>query len=503
MRGTLSAVAFSIFLSVPALSQVTLGDLPKPRAWLGAVVADASLYASELGLSVSKGALVLAVYAESPADQAGVRSGDIIIRLGRETTPTRETFDGALSKAKVEVPIHLQVVRETHHLDLEATPQGAPSFARFVQPGASRSPRTWTVALDGTGEFRSPDAAMVQCRYGDTILLKPGRYPRILLFRDGIRIASEPGAATVAGLDGRAGPRDILLEGLVVDAGPERSAITLTKAENVTLRNLRLTGSLWGLFARDSSVKLQTSRIEKNGGGVYAQRSKLSLEGSLLVDNLPQGRTEERGATAVVRLDGGEGFLDRDTLANAHRPASAAFYGIELRDKAVLKLTRSIVAGHRAWLNVLASDTPQELRRLAGRVVAAAKYARHPDASDLPEADKARFLEYAHMNEAQYKQVYGKSLVDGPTRQALEELIQQWAAKAAELRDAADKRERCAAGMTLEGNLFFDVERPPLKGLDKSNRELDPQFADPLAGEWRLSPTSPAVKDGWTMVGAP
>ena len=50
----------------------------------------------------------------------------------------------------------------------------------FAQPVelTSLTPRTITVALDGTGDFTSIQAAVDAAKQGDTVVLAPGSYPQ-------------------------------------------------------------------------------------------------------------------------------------------------------------------------------------------------------------------------------------------------------------------------------------------------------------------------------------
>ena len=497
----LKAAVFSLLLPALSFAQVELGRKPKGRPWLGLLAADAVTVGKELGYS-GEGALVLAVREGSPAAQAGVEAGDVIVELAGQGVPNREMLEGTLAYLEPEAQVRLKLKRAGRTLTVEAALSGSAGTGPYLQPETGRAPRVWTVAPDGTGDFRTLTAALVRARYGDTITLKAGRYPGAVLFRDGIRIGGDAASVTIEGLDGRAGPRDLVLEGLTVEAGGEKSAVDLVRASNVTLEHVRLSRSLWGLSADDSSVAVRGSVLEKNGGGLAARRSTVDVRSSWIVDNLPSGGAESRGAAAGVLVDSSSVSLFRTTIANSRRP-SGDYYGIALENGSRLLMERCLVSGHRAWLNVLPSEDPGDLRKLADRVDAAAEYARHPDAAVLSASDKQRFLAFAAMSERELLQLYAHSLREETARAELEALIGRWEEKAVEMRRAADLRESRALQVRIEDSVFFDNDKPPLKGLPKSDRSLDPLFMNGALGDFRLSPESPLWRGGDAAAGAP
>lgn len=82
------------------------------RPWLG-------LYAAEINpeivayfqLSQQQGVVVLDVYRASPAEEAGVRAGDVITRVGSKRITTLAEFSTAVSAAKVGAKIRLGLNR--------------------------------------------------------------------------------------------------------------------------------------------------------------------------------------------------------------------------------------------------------------------------------------------------------------------------------------------------------------------------------------------------------
>jgi serine protease DegQ len=67
--------------------------------------------AQKLGVGRSSGVLVLQVVKPSPAADAGIEPGDVIIALNGQQTPTAEKFIAVLSAAQPRDRIELTVVR--------------------------------------------------------------------------------------------------------------------------------------------------------------------------------------------------------------------------------------------------------------------------------------------------------------------------------------------------------------------------------------------------------
>jgi putative serine protease PepD len=77
--------------------------------------------AQSFSLPVTSGALVQQVTAGSPAATAGIRVGDIIVRIDQTTIATSEDVFTAVRSAAVGQKIAVQVVRGSQHLTLSVT----------------------------------------------------------------------------------------------------------------------------------------------------------------------------------------------------------------------------------------------------------------------------------------------------------------------------------------------------------------------------------------------
>jgi S1-C subfamily serine protease len=62
----------------------------------------------------------------SPAAEAGLRRGDLIVRLGDQPIPARDQLTVAERRAKIGVPVPVTVVRRGRELVLQITPADEP-----------------------------------------------------------------------------------------------------------------------------------------------------------------------------------------------------------------------------------------------------------------------------------------------------------------------------------------------------------------------------------------
>ena len=62
----------------------------------------------------------------SPAAEAGLRRGDLIVRFGDQPIPARDQLTVAERQAKIGVPVPVTVVRRGRELVLQITPADEP-----------------------------------------------------------------------------------------------------------------------------------------------------------------------------------------------------------------------------------------------------------------------------------------------------------------------------------------------------------------------------------------
>jgi S1-C subfamily serine protease len=83
------------------------------RAWLGATFdsIDSAAAAAQIGLSPeTRGAAVIAVFADSPASRAGLREGDVVVAIDGRRVGSREAVTKALATRKPGDRVVLDVV---------------------------------------------------------------------------------------------------------------------------------------------------------------------------------------------------------------------------------------------------------------------------------------------------------------------------------------------------------------------------------------------------------
>jgi membrane protease YdiL (CAAX protease family) len=82
-----------------------------------------------------EGTRVVALHPGGPADQAGLRVGDAVVRVGGEPTASREQVVSALGKTKPDWPVEVSVLRGDERLELRVVPvtelEGARAPARM------------------------------------------------------------------------------------------------------------------------------------------------------------------------------------------------------------------------------------------------------------------------------------------------------------------------------------------------------------------------------------
>jgi serine protease Do len=96
-------------------------------AWIGAVTMTITPEeARRIGIEATRGALVTRVFGGSPADRAGVRPGDVIVRVGASPVESRESFSTLTATAAAGRPIETGIRRDNKDVTLQVTPVEPP-----------------------------------------------------------------------------------------------------------------------------------------------------------------------------------------------------------------------------------------------------------------------------------------------------------------------------------------------------------------------------------------
>lgn len=97
-------------------------------SWIGAVTATATPEeAKRLGLGSGKGAIVARVFSDSPAEAAGLKTGDVITSAGDKAIDSREAFSTYAATAAAGQPLSLTVARKGASTRLTVRPVDQPA----------------------------------------------------------------------------------------------------------------------------------------------------------------------------------------------------------------------------------------------------------------------------------------------------------------------------------------------------------------------------------------
>jgi serine protease Do len=111
-----------------------INDGAVARGWLGVVVRPVALdEAAEDGpggVEVGSAVVVDAIVADGPAHRAGVRPGDVLLRIGGRAMTDPQLFTRAMGELKPEATLSIELLRDGEALQLEARLGGRPADPR-------------------------------------------------------------------------------------------------------------------------------------------------------------------------------------------------------------------------------------------------------------------------------------------------------------------------------------------------------------------------------------
>lgn len=97
--------------------------------WLGVSITTLTpTLASEIGTSATQGVLILQVRRGNPAERAGLRAGDVIIKLDKTPTPDLQTFQKALRNYRAGDRVEITIIRKDRTLKITVVLGEMPSY---------------------------------------------------------------------------------------------------------------------------------------------------------------------------------------------------------------------------------------------------------------------------------------------------------------------------------------------------------------------------------------
>jgi hypothetical protein len=240
-----------------------------------------------------QGLVVIGVFQGSPAEKAGIREGDLIIKVqavkGKAVVVkdigNYNTAVNAISSAK---PIIFTVRQKDQELTVQLI-RSSDKFGPLIQPPTEAKPSTIKVAADKSGDFRTIEGAMLCAGSGDTILLSAGQYPFVNIGRDHLSVSSlnPQSPAVLAGvkINGVTGTK---LEGLTFVSSTSGSGAGITGFGNqTTVSNCQIRGFSYGIDIHGTDLILDGNTFKENGLAVYidANDSSLKIRHNLISKN--------------------------------------------------------------------------------------------------------------------------------------------------------------------------------------------------------------------------
>ncbi|HSW37921.1 MAG TPA: PDZ domain-containing protein [Acidobacteriota bacterium] len=275
--------------------------------------------ADDLGIPSGKnGAVVWRILRGSPAETALLQAGDLITAVGSEKKkPTiitgMQSFTKAMDRISDSRPVTFTVIRGEKEFSVELL-RSTGKFGDGIQPDPRDKPAVITVGTGSEADFRTVEGALIRSCPHDTILLSPGKYPRVQINRDNITIrsADPKQPAILTGID-FAAVTGATAEGFHVEADVRGKGTGITGiGKQLTVKNCKISGfndgvSLQGTDividgnyffdqhrwairigeeAEGSSIQIIRNLIKENSGGIRVSiDGKVDIHHNTIVEN--------------------------------------------------------------------------------------------------------------------------------------------------------------------------------------------------------------------------
>ena len=126
--------------------------------WIGIDAVDVdAVVAAQLDLDEAKGVLVTKVYAGSPAEEAEIERGDVILSFDRQKVKTLADLKGILAGVDPGDHVRVCLYRDEARISVYVTPVDRPAWGTSLLAGENSSNITWGATI-------SPLTALLQTR---------------------------------------------------------------------------------------------------------------------------------------------------------------------------------------------------------------------------------------------------------------------------------------------------------------------------------------------------
>ncbi|MEW5795229.1 MAG: trypsin-like peptidase domain-containing protein [Candidatus Zixiibacteriota bacterium] len=144
--GSSVGIGFAIPINLARAIVPDLIATGKPsRGWLGVQMSDVNeRQAKRLGLNAVRGVVIDSVFVGSPADQAGIQPGDVVVKFNNQEVVNGSQFSVLVSTLRQGNTIPVEVVRDGKHVNLKTTIGDRDSgLAQSLEnPGGGAHPET-------------------------------------------------------------------------------------------------------------------------------------------------------------------------------------------------------------------------------------------------------------------------------------------------------------------------------------------------------------------------
>jgi serine protease Do len=111
------------------------------RGWLGVWLSNVTeREAKRLGLTAVRGVVIDSVFTGSPAEKAGIRRGDVIVKFNDQDILNQNQFSVAVATLRHDQSVPVEVVRNGKHVTLTTTLADRDAFLASADRGNQRNP---------------------------------------------------------------------------------------------------------------------------------------------------------------------------------------------------------------------------------------------------------------------------------------------------------------------------------------------------------------------------